>query len=559
MKKVLSLVLVLVMVLAVVPFSAFSVNVDAAAGTSANLALGKSYVISETNKGVTSVYHPIKCNAGLTDGKTNSAATATNIGNNSWFAVQTYSNCYKITDDGYGFVADITIDLGEIYNVANARVHFANGETTLSDGYTLKSLIDTIEVFGGASYDFDSDVEFGSVYVGDVNGADWASLSLASPEPIRYVKFRFRLNCDNYHTVLYGLIDELQVFSSPYGEVEYTNYAKSSTFKFYRENGQTIKPTRGYTAKLNDGISDVPVITNRKNPNTGKYNYNNGNWFGFFCNSGTSEQNCPDGYGYVWIDLGAVKEINKIRLFYANGYEPLIYTTYYSNDNVNFNSVGFIFHDRSKATYGEWVWSEETFKCRYLVIEIGVSSVFWALFNEIEIYGHETTDVAEGKSYTIGGVDKDEFNYILGYNGDLTDGVADVIHETNLANPETGVGNYSDGKYTGLFTHRYSPDLTNVDGYSTYIVVDLGTVCEISLVKLFFAYGYEGDARVSFSVDGTNYSEHRFIHDTMDGVNGEWQYISCYNYARYVRIEVSRHYRGWTVLSEIDVWGNPVA
>lgn len=560
MKKVLSFVLVLVMVLAVVPFGAFSLNASAVAvDYSDNLALGKSYTISVTNKGITSAYHPIKCNANLTDGKITNDTSATAIGNNSWLAVQTYSNCLSNSSNGYGYIAEINIDLGETYNVSEVRVHFANIEKKLSDGCNFKALIDCFDVYGGWYPGF-GEYSFGCIDVRNKTGANWAEFKANEVKPVRHIKCTITLDHVS-EEVIYGLVDEIEVFGAYNNVVKYTEYAKNASYKIYNPDGSVVKATRGYTGKLTDGISDVPVITEKKNPITGKYNYNNGNWFGLFTNSATSEQNCPDGYAYIWIDLGSVKEINKIRIFTAYGYEVGIYDTfYYSNDNVNFGRMYAAYEPVTEGKYGEWRESDFTVECRYIVLRVAVWD-YWALFNEMQILGHNTVNVAEGKSYTINGVSQEDFKYARGYTGDLTDGIYDEALVSWLPNPVTGVENYSNGKYLGLFKNADAPDESNISGYQSFIVVDLGQLCEISLVKMFFANGYAGACTAYFSTDGVNYSdygEHMYT-SSEAGVHGEWEETSCQTIARYVKIRVSHFNTMWTLMSEVVIKGNPVA
>ena len=554
MKRILSLAIVLTMILAIVPFSAFSTSVSAdSVNYSNNLALDKPFEVSITNKGITSAYHPIKCNGSVTDGHYNNTLTAGNINNNTWLAVQNYTNCIPLDQGSLGYEAEIIIDLGAIYDIGEVKVHFANGKVTLSDGYVMTSDIELLDIYTSLDHDFGYS-PMGKNNVASKKGANWVS---ATDDHIsaRYIKVNLWLN-DATTDVIYGLIDEVEVYGYSY-EIEYTNYAKNANYKIYDFYGNLINPTRGYTGDLNDGIYDVPVVTQSKNPLTGAYNCNNGDWFGLFDNAATTEQNCADGIAYIWFDLGAVKSVDDIRVFAAYGYEPGFDAVYYSMDNVNFEATMTLFDCDVLYEYGAWWSTTKTFQCRYVIIKVYVES-YWAIFNEVEINGHAVSNLAAGKSYNINCETQDEFKYARGYTGDLTDGIADVPLISYLPNPVTGKNNCNDGNYLGFFNNPYAPDERNAYSDSSFIVIDLGQVCEIAQIKAFFAAGYETETYVSFSNDGVNYYDETYLNGLEFTGNGNWETASVSTYGRYVKVEFVYYDAIWCLVSEVVVNGNPV-
>ncbi len=556
MKKVLSLALVLTMLLAIVPFSAFSTMASAdAINTDNNIAFDKPFEVSVTNKGIVSAYHPIKCNGSVTDGKLNDKVTSTNLNNNSWLAVQNYTNCFPV-NGSLGYEAEIIIDLGDIYDIGEVRVHYANGDFKLSDGYMMTSDIQVIDVY--TSIDRNGEfIPFGQNEVGDRKGVNWASAAFGR-RSARYVKVTVWLN-DATTNVIYGLIDEVEVFPYDDYEITYTNYAKNANYKVLDLNGKVINPTRGYTGKLNDGIYDAPLVSYNKNPLTGQNNCNDGKWFGLFDNDATTEQNCAAGVAYIWFDLGAVRDINSIQMFAAYGYAPVIEMAYYSVDNVNYEAlINTLPSMDVMYEYGAWWDYTQTFRGRYVVLKVYVEG-YWGIFNEIAIYGHQTTNVAKDKSYYINNLDVPEFYFARGYNGNLTDGISDVALISYLPNPETGKNNCNDGKYFGFFNNPYAPEERNVWDGSCDIVIDLEQLCEISQVKVFFAAGYECEAIVTYSTDGVYYGDESSLNELVSGKNGNWLSNSRSTYARYVKIEFVYYNAIWTILSEIEVHGNPIA
>ena len=557
MKRVLSLALVLTMVLALLPLSAF--NVSAAvnrAPSETNIALGKTYTVSRTNTGVTSAYHPIKANASLTDGITVEDATAESVGNNTWFALQSYSN--TVVEDGtFGRTAEIIIDLGAVYTIDTIWIHFAEFETTLSDGCDFKSEIDYISY----SYNTRLDTEFvgfGGCFP-DVYGGRttwWTYTDFTHSEyRARYIKFSVRLEGD-YGAVLYGLLDEIKITGNRYENVV-ENLAAGLSYKIVDKNGKTIKPTRGYNGNLTDGVYDVPVVSSKKNPLTGKYNCNDGKYFGFFDNDATTEQNCPDGYGYIVFDLGEVCEIRNYAIFGPEEENRAgLAGVYYSVDGVNFNSALCLAQPTEYGKNGSWWGYDEKITCRYFVFKIHALG-YWGLLSEVQINGFKNGNLAMGCSYSVSDALSENVGFSRGYTDGLTNGSYDKPIISNNVNPLTGLENCNNGDWYGLFNNCYvSQERNNWDG-KAYVTVDLAKLCSVDQVKIFFANGYEARVTtVSFSEDGVNYTEPVSYGELeIYGKYGFWRTFDVHKVsARYVRInlEFDGH---WCLFNEIQVSG----
>ncbi len=698
MKRIISLALVAIMLLAIVPFAAF--NTEAATITTlTNVAKGKTVTTSRTNAGVTSSYHPIKCNASLTDGKYTGDISGTSIANNSWFAFQTYSNTE--TTGSYGTVGTAIIDLEAAYELHSVMVHLANQTTTLTNGASFTTKTDKVEVLvsNNAKGPFTS---VGSYDATALKGNFWAKIDLGSVKA-RYVKVAITINTPNVGAH-YALLDEIEVYTENttevadpvnktvrigsynvahigqynftkanldaiandiikadldivglqevvcgifgagtanekyidslaelkartgypyvyyfnwddtsntawgvmsryplvnlnnpdndidstlvkapiwslttnsdhyYNEKQYNSipnysiketagsdyiqidvdgtiinfwnthsrpadYAKSfalvdgteenfimlgdfnnpvyenlseftlsngvkfSDFTklvnnydnkiitypkgnkfmdniFYTDDdfrllesdavvnntgssdhyllwaefeltphnnlvagsdyesvdaeGNTISTSRGYTASLTDGKFDFPVISSLKNPATGVYNCNDGNWFGYFQNSGTTEQNCPSGTGYVIFDLGDVYDVSEIDVFVPNAadLQPKSVSFAVSADGVNYSDYVTLTSDKAHDN-GKWLTSTETLRGRFVKVKVTVIR-FWGLFNEVRIYGDKVedanvaTNVALGKTVTTSRTNAgitSAYNPIK-CNASLTDGKA---------------------------------------------------------------------------------------------------------------------------------------
>ena len=139
-----------------------------------------------------------------------------------------------------------------------------------------------------------------------------------------------------------------------------------------------------YTANLTDGQAN------------GAMAYDN-SWFAFYCNgTDTSILNAPDKQGYVIIDLGAEKDINAIRINFANNTgagicSPEKVTVSFSNDGTTFEKAGrmplYIATAEDTTHDNKVYWSELEVEgtARYVKVDITLIGTF-VFLNEIEVY-----------------------------------------------------------------------------------------------------------------------------------------------------------------------------
>ena len=140
-----------------------------------------------------------------------------------------------------------------------------------------------------------------------------------------------------------------------------------------------------YTAPLTDGQANSVMAYD-------------GTWFAFYCNgTDTSILNAPDKQGYVIIDLGAEKDINAIRINFANNTgagicSPEKVTVSFSNDGTTFEKAGrmpLYIASADDTTHDNKVyWSELEVEgtARYVKVDITPIGTF-VFLNEIEVYG----------------------------------------------------------------------------------------------------------------------------------------------------------------------------
>ena len=140
-----------------------------------------------------------------------------------------------------------------------------------------------------------------------------------------------------------------------------------------------------YTANLTDGQAN----------NVMAYD---GTWFAFYCNgTDNSILNAPDKQGYVIIDLGAEKDINAIRINFANNTgagicSPEKVTVSFSNDGTTFEKAGrmplYIATAEDTTHDNKVYWSELEVEgtARYVKVDITLIGTF-VFLNEIEGYG----------------------------------------------------------------------------------------------------------------------------------------------------------------------------
>ena len=140
-----------------------------------------------------------------------------------------------------------------------------------------------------------------------------------------------------------------------------------------------------YTANLTDGQAN------------GAMAYDN-SWFAFYCNgTDNSILNAPDKQGYVIIDLGSEKNVNAIRINFANNTgagicSPEKVTVSFSNDGTTFEKAGrmplYIATAEDTTHDNKVYWSELEVEgtARYVKVDITLIGTF-VFLNEIEVYG----------------------------------------------------------------------------------------------------------------------------------------------------------------------------
>ena len=573
MKKIISFLLVLAMVMAI-PFSAFSVSAERISFETSydfpdhpNVAIGKTYTTSRTNKGVSSAYHPLNCNADLTDGVTKWDDSPEALYDNTWFAFQTYAN--TVVEHGtYGTVGEIYLDLGAVYDVTGIGMYTVEGSfMELLDGTKFESHFDDINVYGKKNLN-DDYIYLNSLYGNTYNNPGWKECHV-SCEEVRYIKFEVTVDTgwlwydDIVDPVAYALISEIAVYGVPASDNYYENLALNATYKVYDDSGKAVKTTRGYTGKLNDGIMDVPLVSHKYNSKTGKYNANDGKWFGLFCNSGASDQNLPSGEAYIIFDLGKVSQVEMLNVFIPKDYSiaPTNIGYSFSMDGVNYNLLssyvsGFY---GSEYKYGVKESLKLAVECRYIKITMN-TAMFWGIFNEIQIMGrYDNHNIAYGKSSET----RDATGLIVsptrGYYGDLTDGVADVPVVSYLKNPNTGAENCNDGKWFGLFNNSATPEENCTVGRAK-TVIDLDRTSNVEEVRVFTSD--DPILTAHMILVGVYDEDMNLLNDytefnVKEGKYGDWK---CFKFedvlqnARYVSVEFvfDGH---WCLYNEIQVIG----
>lgn len=189
MKKILAILLV-VCFAATAAFCAFSAS---AAGT--NLAKGKSYTHSGLYQVDGNVNYPDEGGVTLTDGKTTDVDDEEKVGLYSDPAYMGFNVNYDYEDAGYSWVR---VDLGDVYDVTEAVMHVAAGETNKAAGImppkSAKLLVSTdgekftevVEVTPDAeakdnsiaiSFKASSAVKARYVEIQSVHGANWLFIS----------------------------------------------------------------------------------------------------------------------------------------------------------------------------------------------------------------------------------------------------------------------------------------------------------------------------------------------------------------------------------------------
>ena len=139
-----------------------------------------------------------------------------------------------------------------------------------------------------------------------------------------------------------------------------------------------------YTASLTDGQANNAMA------------YDN-TWFAFYCNGADpTVLNAPDKQGYVIIDLGAEKDINAIRINFANNTGAGIcsaekVTVSFSNDGESFEKAGrmplYLATAEDTTNDNKVYWSELEVEgtARYVKVDITLIGTF-VFLNEIEVY-----------------------------------------------------------------------------------------------------------------------------------------------------------------------------
>ncbi|MBQ3229650.1 MAG: family 20 glycosylhydrolase [Clostridia bacterium] len=325
------------------------------------------------------------------------------------------------------------------------------------------------------------------------------------------------------------------------------------------------KISRLYGASLTDGVFDTNApVTNVINPSTGKNNCNDGKWFGFFDNDGVpEEENCESGIGYVVIDLGALYDISKIRMHVEKNNAPTSVTVYASEtENGTYSLLGTLSGSVSGSAY--WIAASASATARYIKLEIDLAS-YWALFNEIEVYGvksakgFETVEhSAVGKTATdlVNNTPLESSNGVFKFGSVLTDGIAQ--NSVNAANKSW---------YTFQKWYNCTDNIGSV-------VVDLGESKKLDKIALHLANSNEtfeaadGSGKTA-AIDALAPTKiEAFVSDDNKAfssvgtfeINGDknvvyWSELDIDSEARYIKIAVSVNTAGaYALLDEIAVY-----
>ena len=391
MKKIISVLLASVLL-----FAMFALCVSADSAT--NLALNATVNATATNQGSNGFQ------GSLNDGVYGTYADDY-AGNTGWFSftacwsLEQYLdpiNTVKVNDD-YS-LGTVTLNLDGTYDLSEVRIHVGAGNRWAGDVFTTPTFI--------------------KVYTSSDNGATWGSAVNANLSDVaaggslvpvavsgsaNAVKLEFGVTNETR-----ALISEIEVYageapalpeepSTPESSTPSTDVlvegliSNGASVTVTNSAGETIQGARTYKGNLTDGTFDVAEGA--------------AEWFGFFRNSATPDQNVADGIGYITIDLGKEYDLTKVRVFVPadTNTVPGSVTAAISADGTTYGAAAALEATSSTTENGSWMSVATEGTGRYVKLEVKVGDgqwQYWALLSEVQVYG--MTNAPQGTTPSTG-------------------------------------------------------------------------------------------------------------------------------------------------------------
>jgi len=537
----------------------------------ANIAFGKTYktyyldaegveqAVNATTRGYT---------ASLTDGLAVQEAPkygvdGAELGN--WFAffmnaeaVEKEETPYPDGQNCASGVGYIDLDLGAVYSLSEIKMNLSNIKG--DNGTAPRRVRVYASVTGSDEY----------LRIGDLSGATgdygWASID-AGKFTAQYLRFEVT---HQYH---WAHFNEIEVYGTaatyiPASSENGAYKADYITYHIVDGNPTDInKISRNYGASLTDGIYDI------NEPITDENYCNDGKWFGFFDNdlneTVAAIQNCPNGVGYVKIDMGEVYNITDIVIntsIKAN--KPESIKAYASlTENGEYTEIGSLTLGTGDS-YAAWavLKPESEIQGQFIILEVTVDG-YWALFNEVQVYGSSRV-ASEGSNVALGAdVLVEEAPNRPWHVTDLTDGIA-----VDEMIPGTGTDDgWKEGEksgWLGFFAHEDPSVPENTEDNVGVAIINFG--CKVTLNDiLVHIYGLEGrdyggvmaPARISAYIADSVDGPYTYVGDCtfIDGYYkaAYWAEINDINVTgRFLKLEVEVHEDAyWAMINEVEAFG----
>ncbi len=276
-------------------------------------------------------------------------------------------------------VGNVVLDLAAVTAVSQVRVHFYNPKA--EDGNLAAPLSAKVYFSAdGSSYDAGTDLP-----LSNKEGAYWATLNV---DNVSAKAVKVEVKCeqkDDPDYIYYTMLNEIEVYTG--GTVSEESKPSSgvlveglisngSKVTVTNSAGEAIEGARTYKGKLTDGTFNVGDMAPE--------------WFGFFKNSETPDQNVADGIGYITIDLGKEYDLTKVRVFVpAESFNaPASVTAAISADGTTYGEAAALAASSDKNDNGVWmsVATEGTGRYVKLKVEVGANQ-YWGLISEVQVYG----------------------------------------------------------------------------------------------------------------------------------------------------------------------------
>ncbi len=448
----------------------------------------------------------------------------------------------------------IDLDLGAVYDLSEIKVNVSNVEGTAPGRIRVFA-----SVTGSDEY----------LRIGDLSGATgeycWTTLD-ASRFTAQYLRFEVT---HEYH---WAFLNEIEVYgdAASYIPASSENGALKAPYITYHIVDGTAtdvnKISRNYSANLTDGVYDRdPAVIDAEMCNDGK-------WFGFFDNdlneTVAAIQNCPNGVGYVKLDLGEVYNITDIvvNTSIADGTKPGSIKAYASlTENGEYTEIGALTFGSGEG-YADWASLQTTdaIQGQFVILEVALAEgAYWALFNEIMIYGSSRI-ASEGSNVALGStvIVENPGSYTW-HVTDLTDGVA-VDKIIPGSNPEGWQDGESSG-WHGFFSNSEVADNTEERVGTAIIDFDGKVTLNDILVHVYAVEtidfgGVMRPKRVSAYISDTLDGPYTYIGDCTlmeDAVKAYWAELNDINVTgSYLKIEVELADNAfWAMINEVEAFG----